>query len=183
MVRVSKVINVDVIHRNHRLRKNFSFSFYFHSFLFYRPKYALAGIKKKLFNQNPHIANFALLVLESLVKNCGYLIHDEIATKSYMEQLRELVKTSQNEQVRTKTLELIQAWAFAFRSNPKYHAVQETVTIMKAEGYKFPALKESDAMFSADTAPEWVDASVCHRCRVSFGVVQRKVKTITLIIL
>lgn len=93
-----------------------------------------------------------------------------------MEQLRELVKTTQHEQVRMKTLELIQAWAYAFRSNPKYHAVQETVTIMKAEGYKFPALKESDAMFSADTAPEWVDASVCHRCRVSFGVVQRKVK-------
>ena len=46
---------------------------------------------------------------------------------------------------------------------------------MKAEGYKFPALKESDAMFSADTAPEWVDANVCHRCRVSFSVVQRKV--------
>jgi len=48
---------------------------------------------------------------------------------------------------------------------------------MKTEGYKFPALKESDAMFSADTAPEWADGDVCHRCRVQFGMMQRKVSS------
>lgn len=37
---------------------------------------------------------------------------------------REIVTTSQHENVRTKMLELIQAWAFAFRQNPKYRAVQ-----------------------------------------------------------
>lgn len=60
------------------------------------------------------------------MKNCGTLIHDEIATKQYMEQLKELVKTSQHENVRQKTLELIQAWAHAFRNSPKYRAVQVT---------------------------------------------------------
>lgn len=45
---------------------------------------------------------------------------------------------------------------------------------MKAEGYQFPVLKESDAMFRADTAPAWADGEVCHRCRVTFGMVQRK---------
>jgi len=45
---------------------------------------------------------------------------------------------------------------------------------MKTEGYQFPALKESDAMFRADTAPAWADGEVCHRCRVTFGMVQRK---------
>lgn len=139
-----------------------------------QPKYALAAIKRKLTNANPHIALFGLLVLESCVKNCGSLIHDEIGTKQYMEQLRDLVKTSPHENVRTKILDLIQAWAFAFRNSPKYRAVQDTVNIMKAESYKFPTLKESDAMFSADTAPEWADGDVCHRCRVVFTVVQRK---------
>lgn len=52
---------------------------------------------------------------------------------------------------------------------------QDTVNIMKAEEYKFPVLKESDAMFSADTAPEWADGECCHRCRVQFSLVQRKV--------
>lgn len=45
---------------------------------------------------------------------------------------------------------------------------------MKAEGFKFPALQESDAMFIADSAPKWADGEVCHRCRVQFTVVQRK---------
>ena len=42
-------------------------------------------------------------------------------------------------------------------------------------GYSFPALKESDAMFAAETAPEWKDADCCSRCRATFGMVQRKV--------
>ncbi|KYN13538.1 Hepatocyte growth factor-regulated tyrosine kinase substrate [Trachymyrmex cornetzi] len=139
-----------------------------------QPKAALTAIKKKMVNSNPHVALYALLVLESCVKNCGTLIHDEIATKQYMEQLKELVKTSPHENVRLKTLELIQAWAHAFRHSPKYRTVQDTLNIMKAEGYQFPALKESDAMFRADTAPAWADGEVCHRCRVTFSMVQRK---------
>jgi hypothetical protein len=47
---------------------------------------------------------------------------------------------------------------------------------MKAEGFQFPVLKESDAMFSADTAPEWMDGDTCHRCRTTFSLVQRKVR-------
>lgn len=42
-------------------------------------------------------------------------------------------------------------------------------------GHSFPQLKESDAMFSAEKAPEWKDADCCSRCRTSFGMVQRKV--------
>lgn len=54
------------------------------------------------------------------------------------------------------------------------------MNIMKAEEYKFPVLKESDAMFSADTAPEWAEGDCCHRCRVQFSLVQRKVTRTTL---
>ncbi|XP_013199800.1 hepatocyte growth factor-regulated tyrosine kinase substrate isoform X2 [Amyelois transitella] len=50
----------------------------------------------------------------------------------------------------------------------------DTVNILKAEGFKFPTLKESDAMFSADTAPEWADGEVCHRCRVAFSLMVRR---------
>lgn len=42
-------------------------------------------------------------------------------------------------------------------------------------GQSFPQLKESDAMFSAEKAPEWKDADCCSRCRATFGMVQRKV--------
>lgn len=139
-----------------------------------QPKTALAAIKKKISNPNPHVALYALLVLESCVKNCGTLIHDEVGTKQYMEQLKDLVKTTTHEDVKQRVLELIQAWAHAFRNIPKYRAVQDTLNIMKTEGYVFPALKESDAMFVANTAPPWADGDVCHRCRVVFGLMQRK---------
>lgn len=47
---------------------------------------------------------------------------------------------------------------------------------MKTEGYKFPVFKESDAMFSADTAPSWKDGDRCHRCRTMFTLIYRKVR-------
>ena len=46
---------------------------------------------------------------------------------------------------------------------------------MKAEGWKFPAVREAEAMFEADTAPEWAEGDVCNRCRVAFGMMTRQV--------
>ncbi|RWS26954.1 Hepatocyte growth factor-regulated tyrosine kinase substrate-like protein, partial [Leptotrombidium deliense] len=139
-----------------------------------KPKYALNAIVKKLYASNPHVNLFALQVLESCVKNCGSPFHMEVATKGFMEEVRELIKMNSNEKVRDKLLELIQTWAHAFRNEPNYRAVQDTVNLMKMEGFKFPVLKESDAMFVADSAPQWEDGDNCNRCRVSFSVVQRK---------
>lgn len=52
---------------------------------------------------------------------------------------------------------------------------QDTMNILKTEGFKFPEMKESDAMFCSDVAPDWADGEVCHRCRVPFSLLQRKV--------
>ncbi|XP_042561629.1 hepatocyte growth factor-regulated tyrosine kinase substrate isoform X3 [Clupea harengus] len=135
-------------------------------------KYAIGAIKKKLNDKNPHVALYALEVLESVVKNCGQTVHDEVASKQTMEELKDLLKTEPN--VRNKILYLIQAWSHAFRNEPKYKVVQDTYQIMKVEGHVFPEFKESDAMFAAERAPDWVDAEECHRCRVQFGVMTRK---------
>merc|ERR1711971_1126965 len=50
----------------------------------------------------------------------------------------------------------------------------ETLNLMKAEGWKFPAVREAEAMFEADTAPEWAEGDVCNRCRVAFGMMTRR---------
>ncbi|XP_060700756.1 hepatocyte growth factor-regulated tyrosine kinase substrate isoform X2 [Hemiscyllium ocellatum] len=137
-------------------------------------KYAIGAIKKKLNDKNPHVVLYTLEVLESVVKNCGQTVHDEVANKQTMEELKELFKKQVETNVRTKILQLIQAWAQAFRNEPKYKVVQDTYQIMKVEGNVFPEFKESDAMFLSERAPDWVDAEECHRCRVQFGVVTRK---------
>lgn len=138
------------------------------------PKTAVSSIKKKMQSPNPHTAFYACCVLESVVKNCGSPIHDEIATTVNCEFFANLINQTKHDNVRAKMLELIQTWAFAFRSTPKYTSIKDTMNILKAEGHKFPELKESDAMFSSDTAPEWADGGVCHRCRVSFSLTNRK---------
>lgn len=138
-----------------------------------QPKTAVAGIKKKIGAENPHVSLYSLQVLESCMKNCGSTIHDEVATKEFMEFLKNLVHT-RGDPVKGKILELIQVWSHAFRNETKYKVVQDTFNLMKLEGHSFPQLKESDAMFSAERAPEWKDADCCSRCRTTFGVVQRK---------
>uniref|UniRef100_A0AAQ5Z9E5 VHS domain-containing protein n=1 Tax=Amphiprion ocellaris TaxID=80972 RepID=A0AAQ5Z9E5_AMPOC len=113
-------------------------------------KYAIGAIKKKLYDKNPHVALYALEVLESVVKNCGQTVHDEVASKQTMEELKDLLKKQTEPNVRNKILYLIQAWAHAFRNEPKYKVVQDTYQIMKVEGHVFPEFKESDAMFAAE---------------------------------
>lgn len=73
---------------------------------------------------NPHTAYYALLVLESVVKNCGAPIHDEIATKENCEMFSSFIETTPHENCRAKMLELIQTWAYAFRQSDKYQAVK-----------------------------------------------------------
>lgn len=77
-----------------------------------------------MLSPNPHTAFYSLLVLESVVKNCGSPIHDEIATKENCETFSQLIETTPHENVKTKMLELIQAWAFAFRTLDKYQAIK-----------------------------------------------------------
>lgn len=89
-----------------------------------RPKQVVQAVKKKLQSQNPHTAFYALLVLESIVKNCGSPIHDEVVTKENCEVFTHLVETTSHENVKSKMLELIQAWAYAFRSADKYQAIK-----------------------------------------------------------
>ncbi|CAG0907501.1 unnamed protein product, partial [Darwinula stevensoni] len=140
-----------------------------------QPKYALNALKKKLYDKNPHVQLFSLQVLESWMKNCGGPIHEEVVTRAFMDELQEYIHGSNNEKVRSKILELVQVWAYAFRNEPRYEIVQDRVFALKAQGLSFPTLKESDAMFSSSTAPEWVDGERCHRCRDSFSLVRRKV--------
>lgn len=48
---------------------------------------------------------------------------------------------------------------------------------MKNEGFKFPKLNESEAMFDVEEAPRWIedsDAASCFRCRTEFSTMRRR---------
>jgi growth factor-regulated tyrosine kinase substrate len=60
----------------------------------------------------------------------------------------------------------------------QYKIFTETFYLLKLEKYRFPPVKESDAMFeNDDVAPEWKDNKECFRCRQAFHTFTRKVKT------
>ena len=61
--------------------------------------------------------------MESCVKNCGSLVHEEIATRTFMEELRDLLKHTSDENTKKKILEMLQTWGMAFRNSPRYRIV------------------------------------------------------------
>lgn len=139
-----------------------------------QPKIALALIKKKLISDNPHTVQHALMVLESMVKNCGAPLHEELTSDSFCETLHDLAKGTKHENIKFKVLELLQTWHTAFKGNSRHQSLSNLYDLMKMEGFKFPAIKENDAMFSITTAPKWSDGGHCHRCRAQFTLIQRK---------
>lgn len=137
-------------------------------------KAAVASIRKRYHNENPHVAHHALLVLEACMKNCGSKFHAEIATKDFMEDLKNLSLDSTPDKVKSKILELLQCWAMAFKNKPEYKIVVDTHNLMKLAGFEFPEVAEAEAMFVAESAPEWADGDECFRCRAAFGILTRK---------
>lgn len=140
------------------------------------PKYAVSQTKRKLNSENIHTVSYAIECIESMVKNCGSKIHQEIAQKDFMEQMK-LLCQQKPDPVKTKCLSLIQCWAHAFRKNPNYRIVEDYFNQMKMEGYQFPVLKESEAMFDVEEAPLWIqdaDSTCCFRCRSEFSILNRR---------
>ncbi|CAF4562896.1 unnamed protein product, partial [Rotaria sp. Silwood2] len=136
------------------------------------PKYAVQSIKKKFGHENAHVVLSSLLCLESIVKNCGGSVHKDAAQRYMVDALRELSKNGPD-LIRDKVLELIQCWSYGLGQQHKIFT--DTYNLMKLENYRFPPLKESEAMFeNNDVAPEWRDDKECFRCRQTFTTFNRK---------
>lgn len=80
-----------------------------------------------------------------------------------MDDLKNLVVAGAVDKVKDKILELIQCWSSAFHDKPEYEIVCNTHNILKMSGFEFPVMKEADAMFMADSAPDWVEGTSCYR--------------------
>ncbi|VDM16968.1 unnamed protein product [Hydatigera taeniaeformis] len=136
------------------------------------PKDAINSLKKRLNPENPHVLMLGLSVLEALMKNCGTPIHDEVLGTDFVTSLLEFTHT--NEEVRSRIFGFIQNWEFAFKKNENYHFLHEAYDEVKRSGYPLPPFHESEAMFSAEVAPNWKDGDECFRCKSTFTTFRRK---------
>uniref|UniRef100_T2MIM2 Hepatocyte growth factor-regulated tyrosine kinase substrate n=1 Tax=Hydra vulgaris TaxID=6087 RepID=T2MIM2_HYDVU len=137
------------------------------------PAYAVKKIRSQIQDANPHISIYALVVMETCVKNCGQPFHEEINNHEFMSELKQLAQTG-TAPVKEQILTMIQAWNHVFRNKPQFQPILATYNLLKMEGVKFPELKESDAMFTADHAPEWKEGDVCNLCRTKFSMLTRQ---------
>ena len=92
---------------------------------------AVAAIKKTLDVPNPHQQFFGFCVLDTVVKNCGAPVHQEVIKRAFLEQLKEKCQGDQGSQVTGKILEMIQTWGIAGRAKHEFKLAADLYSIMK----------------------------------------------------
>lgn len=109
------------------------------------PREAAFEAVRKVNSRNPHVGMLGLALLDILVKNCGYPLHLQIATKEF---LNEMVKRFPERPpvfpspVQSKILELIHEWKLTLCVTSKHREdlvhIRDMHRLLTYKGYRFP---------------------------------------------
>ncbi|KAI3454076.1 hypothetical protein Pfo_010739 [Paulownia fortunei] len=109
-------------------------------------KDVVKGIKKRLRSKNPKVQLLALTLLETIVKNCGDIVHMHVAEKELPHEMVKIVKKKPDFHVKEKILILIDTWQEAFGGPraryPQYFAAYQELLRL---GAVFPQRSETSA--------------------------------------
>ncbi|KAJ0986049.1 hypothetical protein J5N97_004405 [Dioscorea zingiberensis] len=90
-------------------------------------------LRRRIGNKSPKIQLLALTLLETIIKNCGDIVHMHIAERDIPHKMAKLVKKKPDFRVKEKILVLIDTWQEAFggphgRHTQYYAAYQELLS-------------------------------------------------------
>ncbi|ESW09181.1 hypothetical protein PHAVU_009G107100 [Phaseolus vulgaris] len=109
-------------------------------------KNVVKGIKKRLGSKVPRVQIAALTLLETIIKNCGDIIHMHVAERDVLHEMVKIAKKKIDYHVREKILVLIDTWQEAFGGPraryPQYYAAYQE--LLRA-GAVFPQRSERSA--------------------------------------
>ncbi|CAI9093502.1 OLC1v1029011C1 [Oldenlandia corymbosa var. corymbosa] len=109
-------------------------------------KDVVKGLKKRLGSKNPKVQLLALTLLETIVKNCGDIVHMHVAEKDLLHEMVKIVKKKPDFHVKEKILILIDTWQEAFGGPraryPQYFAAYQELLRL---GAVFPQRSERSA--------------------------------------
>ncbi|CAH8326470.1 unnamed protein product [Eruca vesicaria subsp. sativa] len=109
-------------------------------------KDVVKGVRKRIGSRNPKTQLLALTLLETIVKNCGDMVHMHVAEKGVIHDMVRIAKKKPDFHVKEKILVLIDTWQEAFGGPraryPQYYAGYQE--LLRA-GAVFPPRSERSA--------------------------------------
>lgn len=142
------------------------------------PKPAMQALKLRIASKNQRVQMYGLSLVDTCIKNGGDHFLAEIASKEFTDEMSAIIKApATNPEVRNMALNLLQQWALAFKNKPALSYLPEVYNDLKNGGIKFPpppVNAPTDHLLETATAPAWVDADACMRCRTAFTFTNRK---------
>lgn len=109
-------------------------------------KDSVKAVKKRLGNRNPKVQLLALVVLETMIKNCGDIVHHHVAAKDVLHDMVKIAKRNKDAHVRDKILGLLDVWQEAFGGPsgryPQYFMAYDE---LRRSGVMFPGRAETVA--------------------------------------